>query len=309
MKRALLALTLAVALGTAGPAAAAGRSTVPDLLASWLAVQEDPTQWAVAWLQYEAAHSRLLDQAFYGLYQPREKAELLEQFTQSHVSELPTIMHNLGGLYHGWDSDYAAVRDGFSREFGRVPALEVNLLFAAAPQTITYAVIDNKPSLSLNARLMLPYSPERMRVRLARLLYPFLASDKPVGMAGRTVRSVLQSEGLAGLMADRMVPEAALEDLLQVEADQVGRYRSLEAGFCREVLLALDSKAPDQVERFFGPKPPAGWPLKPGRYVGLLVAQELAKTMKPQAIAALDEKAFAEKARPILKRLASSAGL
>lgn len=305
IRRLLATAIVGSCLLTAQPAAAAMHSTLPGLLAHWLEVQEDPSQWAVAWLRYEAANSALLDQAFYGLYQPAEKQALLEAFMLEQVPELPSRMHQLGQFYQGFAEDYEAVKDLLSRDFGQAPQIDVSLLAAAAPQTVTYSLVGGKPTLHFNALKLMPYEQARLRAQLARSLYPFLTSPRPEPTAGKSLAVLLQREGLAALAAERAAGEAALDVLLGVSAEETARYEAAKAGFSRELLLALDSREPKQVERFFGANPPAGWPPRPGRYVGWLVARELAKQSGAKAVAGLDEKAFREQARVVLKQLST----
>lgn len=302
--RAIAAVVLASLL-VATPASAAAKSTLGELLMGWLQVQEgDPDEWAQAWLRYEAANSRYLDQAFYGLYKPEQKAALLDQFLQAEVAKLPGRMHSLGQLHQGWEPDFEAVKDVMSREFGRAPQLDILLVFAAAPQRITLAFPEGKPTLFLNARFFVPYSQTQLRALFGRHLTPFVKTSRPDYLGPNApIEAQLQAEGLAGIAAVRAAPAGTLSDWLQSTPEDAQRLEAELSGFAREVAIALEAKKP-QTERFFGAAPPAGWPPFTGRYVALQVGLELAKKYRPAVLMAMAPTLYAEKARPVLWQLA-----
>lgn len=301
---AIAAVALASVL-VATPASAAAKSTLGDLLMGWLQVQEEePEAWAQAWLKYEAANSRALDQAFYGLYKPEQKAALLDEFLQKELNGLPAKMHGLGQLHQNWESDFEAVKDVMSREFGRAPQLDILLVFSAAPQKITLAFPDNKSTLFLNARFFVPYSQPRLRALFGRHLTPFVKSARPDYLGPNApIEAQLQAEGLAGLAATRAAPNGTVADWIQSTPEEAARLEAGLTGFARELAMAMESTKP-QTERFFGATPPAGWPPFTGRYLALKVAQELGKKYRPAVLMAMDTKMYAEKAKPIVWQLA-----
>lgn len=312
MMRRWLATALTLSLFAAPAALAADTDGTAGLLTSWLEVQEDdPATWRQAWLQAEAVNSRVLDQSFYARMTPADKAAAISQALESDMSDFPARMKDLADLQAQWGADVAAVKATMVRELGQGPGVDVHVFFAMSPQKAVAGTIDGRPAVVVNARHLLPYQPDATRLLLTRALLVHASSawakDRQETALAPTVAGQLQAEGLTAWAAGRVVPGAAVASVLSVTPAQAQMLEKARGAIARELLTALDSGSPAQLDRFFGAKAPEGWPPATGRYVGLLVTQEVARELGGPAVVRMSRKTFAERARVILKRLATGA--
>jgi hypothetical protein len=310
IRSALAALVLSL---PAAPAFAASHDGAAELIAGWLDVQEeDPGAWGQAWLEQEAADSRYLDQSFYASLKPSEKRAMIDQVLSEEMPNFPDRMQQLSMFQDHWAGDVAAVQQTLAKEFGAVPAVDVYVWFAMSPQKAVACTIDGKPAVAVNARHLLPYQPDATRILLTRALLVHLAAgwarDRQEAAAPPSVAAQLQAEGLTAWAAARVVPNSPLTTLLSVTPVQAAMLERAKGAIARELLNSLDAGSQTQLDRFFSPKPPEGWPPSSGRYLGMLVAQEVAHDLGGAAVVRMSRKAYTERARAILKRLASGAG-
>lgn len=308
-----IALTAALLVAlTAAPVRAENIDGAAALLAKWLEVQEDePAAWGQAWLQVEATQSRYLDQSFYVRLSPTEKGALIEQALDQDMADFPARMKDLSTLQGQWASDLAAVRATMAKELGAAPSVDVHLWYAMSPQKAVAATIDGRASIAINARLLLPYQPEVTRLLLTRALLVHAQSAwtqaRQEASLAPSVAGHLQVEGISAWAATRVVPGSPVASVLGVTADQAQLLEKARSAIAREMLTSLESGQPAQLDRFFGPKAPEGWPPATGRYMGLLVAREVASELGGPAIVRMSRKSYTERARAILKRLSTSA--
>lgn len=308
-KAALAALLLTL---PAAPAWAADHDGAAELIAGWLDVQEeDPGAWGQAWLEEEAANSRVLDQSFYATVKPADKHALMDKAMNEELPVFPDRMQQLSVLQDHWAADLAAVKQTLAREFGAGPGIDVYVFFAMSPEKAVACTIDGKPAVAVNARLLLPYEGDATRLLLTRALLVHVASGwvrerQDIGLAP-SVAGRLQAEGLNLWAASRVVPNSSLTSLLSITPVQAAMLEKAKGAIARELLNVLDAGSQAQLDRFFSPKPPDGWPPASGRYLGMLVAQEVAHDLGGPAVVKLTRKAYTERARAILQRLASGA--
>jgi hypothetical protein len=293
----------------AAPAYAASRDGAAELIAGWLDVQEeDPGAWGQVWLEEESVHSRELDQSFYATLKPGEKRALVDQALNTEMPRFPERMQQLSELQDHWAADVAAVSAAMAKEFGQPPAVDTYLFFAMSPQKAVACQIDGKPSVAINARMLLPYQGDATRLLLTKALLVHVstgwARDRADSGAS-SVASQLQAEGLVAWAAGRVVPASPVSAILSVSSAQAATLERAKGAIAREMLAALDSGASAQLDRFFGTKPPEGWPPASGRYVGWLVARDVASELGGPAIVRMSRKTYTERARAVLKRLAT----
>lgn len=297
---------------TATPARAENIDGASALLSKWLEVQEEESgAWGRAWLQVEATQSRYLDQSFYVRLTPAEKGELIQKALDYDMADFPARMKALSDLQGQWAGDIAAVRATMRKELGAVPEVDVHLWYAMSPQKAVAATIDGRASIAVNARLLLPYQPETTRLLLTRALLvhaqsAWISARKEANLPP-SVAGSLHVEGLSVWAASRVVPGSPVAALLAVTPEQAQVLEKARSAIARELLTALDSGLPIQLDRFFGPKAPEGWPPATGRYMGLLIAREVASELGGPAIVRMSRKSYTDRARAILKRLATSA--
>lgn len=307
-----IALAGALLALPAAPALAASHDGAAELIAGWLDVQEeDPGAWGQAWLEEEAANSRVLDQSFYATLKPADKHALIDKAMNEELPVFPDRMQQLSTFQDHWGADVAAVQQTLAKEFGAAPGVEVYVFFAMSPQKAVACTIDGKPAVAINARLLLPYQGDATRLLLTRALLVHLGSGwardrQELGLAP-SVAGQLQSEGLNLWAASRVVPNSPLTSLLSITPVQAAMLEKAKGAIARELLNALEVGSQAQLDRFFSPKPPDGWPPASGRYLGLLVAKEVAHDLGGPAVVKLTRKAYTERARAILQRLASGA--
>ncbi|MDB5096951.1 MAG: hypothetical protein JWM80_1372 [Cyanobacteria bacterium RYN_339] len=297
-----LALGLALVLAIAPAARAEVHDSLPDLISTWVSMQEDPEpEWEIAWLRYEAAESSFLDPTLYAGRTAVSKGVLLDATVAEMRGHFPDRMKQLAVFEQNWGGDLAAVNEGLRREFNTVPQLELYLAFSMSPAKLAIGELAGKPSVCVNARRLLPYRSEPTRVLLARYLFETLL---PRWQRTNSVGDRLHLEGMDLWGASRILPGLGLEDLLEVPASQLQAYSAGRARYAAQLLAALDSKDPVIVKRFFGGVQPVGWQPDAGRYLGLLVVRDIAQEIGQEKVPGMPHAEFMTRARRALVRLA-----
>lgn len=299
-------LAAGLMLSAAGPAAAAVHDSLPELLGEWLEMQEDPApEWEFAWVRYEAAQSAWLDPTLYAGRTPAAKSALIDQALTDMGQGFGEQMQQLAEFERSWGGDMATVTEGLRREFRKVPDVELYVVYSMSPAKLAYGVMNGRNSMCLNARRMLPYNTMSTRVLLARHLFSWIVTrPKNPAIALPTVATRVQDEGLTLWAASRILPGMSTEEILEVTGPLAVAYATGRTKYAKELMAALESSNPEVEKRFFGPNPPDGWPPDTGRYLGLLIARELANVAGPGRIPIWTQAEYTSKARAILRRLA-----
>jgi hypothetical protein len=301
----LMAMAIAMWMSSARPSYADVHDSLPDILSTWVDMQEDPSPpWELAWLRYEAAQSSWLDPTLYAGRSPEQKAHQIDATLRDSAVSFPIQMNLLTTFENGWGTDLAAVNEGLRREFGQVPLVELYVAFSMAPAKLAVGELGGKPSMCVNARRLLPYRSTATRVLLARYLSEWVITrwqrSSPAAMADR-----LHLEGMAVWAAGRALPGVADEDLLDISKAQMRQLEMGRARYAALVLAGLADNDRESAKRLFSAEPPAGWPPATGPYIGLLVTRAVAQELGQANLVNMSHATFVARAKDVLAKLAA----
>lgn len=279
MKR-LTALGVAtMALWTALTVPGVALPAVEDNLAPFLVSVGDGTP--EAWMAYESAQSRKLDQLFYRDRTPSQKMTLMRAATSRGVP-----VHQLRHFYQRWRSDFDWVASRAEQSYGPLNGVAVSAWFCSDPRMSVFGEVDGRPTLAINVRPMLPYDANRTRLLLAQEFFRYYAlkvvTPNPEAM---TLSRRLQFEGLTMAAMQRAVPGLAPHQYLMVPAATYKTWERNQKTIARGMKHALDRpESANAMERFFGRGFGDPWPNGAGRYMAYLLAKSTVRDRNPMEL-------------------------
>ena len=265
-----LALWAACALpGSAAP-------MVEDNLAAFLVSVNEGT--GEAWMAFESAQSKTLDQLFYRDRSPSQKMAIMQKAIGQGVP-----VYQLRTFYQRWRSDFDLVAGRMEQAYGPMSALTVSVWYCADSRMSVFSEVNGRPTLALNVRGMLPYDSTRTRLYIAQELFRYYAhqvmapNPEPLTLSRR-----VQFEGLTMAAMQRAVPGLAAHQYLMVPHATYKTWERNQKTIARGLKHALDRpESANAMERFFGRGFGDPWPNGAGRYMALLLARSGAKDRGP----------------------------
>lgn len=276
MMRKLCTALAALALWTAvaGPGLAA--PVVEDNLAGFLVSVGEGT--GEAWMAYESAQSKTLDQLFYRDRSPAQKLAIMRQAIGRGVP-----VHQLRTFYQRWRADFDLVAGRMEQTYGPMSGLTIAAWYCADSRMSVYGEVNGRQTLALNVRGMLPYDPSRTRLYLAKELYRYYTErvlspiHEPLTLSRR-----VQLEGLSMAAMQRAVPGLAPHQYLMVPLATYKAWERNQTTIARGLKHALDRpESANATERFFGRGFGDPWPNGAGRFMALTLARAASRDRGP----------------------------
>ena len=276
MKKWLRAGALSLALAGAIAPSALALPTVDDNLPAFLVTVGEGT--GEAWMAYESANSRALDQLF---YQDRTASQKLALIRQAIGKGVP--VGQVRAFYQRWRADFDLVAGRMEQAYGPLAGLKVSAWYCADPRLSVVGTLDGAPTLALNVRPMLPYEPNRARLLLAQELFRYYANKvmapnpEPMTLSRR-----LQFEGLAMAAMQKAVPGLAPHQYLQISPATYKAFERNQKTIARGLKHALERpESANAMERFFGRGFGDPWPAGSGRYVAYWLGKHAMRDRGP----------------------------
>lgn len=276
MMRQLQAATAGLALWAAIALPGAAAPMVEDHLAAFLVSVGEGT--GEAWMAYESAQSKTLDQLFYRDRSPSQKLGIMRQAIGHGVP-----VHQLRAFYQRWRADFDLVAGRMEQAYGPMSGLTVAAFYCADSRMSVYGEVNGRPTLALNVRPMLPYDATRTRLLLAQELFRYYAQQvmapnpEPLTLSRR-----VQLEGVIMAAMQRAVPGLAPHQYLMVPAATYKTWERNQKTIARGLKHALDRpESANAMERFFGRGFGDPWPNGAGRYMALQLARAGARDRGP----------------------------
>ena len=276
MRHWLKAGVLGLALAGAIAPQAWALPAVEDHLPAFLVTVGEGT--GEAWMAYESAYSRSLDQLF---YQDRTASQKLALIRQAIGQGVPVAQ--VRTFTQRWRADFDLVAARMEQAYGPLSGLKVSAWYCADPRLSVVGALDGQPTLALNVRPMLPYDPSRVRVLLAQELFRYYANrglganPEPMTLSRR-----LQFEGLALAAMEKAVPGLAPHQYLQIPPATYKAFERNQKTIARGLKHALERpESANAMARFFGAGFGDPWPAGSGRYVAYWLAKHTVRDRGP----------------------------
>lgn len=252
-----------------------------------------------AWVAYEAAHSRALDQLFYRDRSPAQKLALVRQGLADWVP-----LARVREFDNHWQSDYDAVATRMDALLSQTPDLTVAIWYSLDTRVAVTGTVDGRPTLGINARRMLPYDSANTRLTFARALFQYFAEQQDPEPEAPSLARQVQLEGLVLAASEDLAPGLPAYRYLEVNETTYKQYQRFAPAIARALEAALD--APDSanaMRRFFGPGYGDPWPAESGRFVAFELARATIKGQNPLDFYSLPSQDYLFQARPALDAL------
>ncbi|HEY9722295.1 MAG TPA: hypothetical protein V6D47_09785 [Oscillatoriaceae cyanobacterium] len=295
MRRAIVfSVMLALALGARAQAV----PMVDDNLPSFLGTVGQGS--GEAWVAYEAAHSRTLDQLFYRDRSPAQKLALVREGLADWVP-----VARVREFEAHWQSDYDAVASRMVALLGQTPDLTVSVWYSLDTRVAVSGTVDGRPTLGINARLMLPYDSANTRLTFARAMYQYFAQQADPDPEASSLARQMQVEGLVLAASERLVPGLPAYRYLQVSESAYKQFQRFQPAIARAMEAALDGPdSANAMRRFFGAGYGDPWPAGAGRFVAYEAARATIQGNNPLDYYTVPSQDYLFQVRPALDALA-----